>query len=174
MRVEDGRQRRRRRLRSTGRRRACSVGREAETVGAQHLGAADLATVNGNATAKARVSTSQAGPIQYLAINTKRGDLQQLKVRQALEYAVDKKAYLVASGGSNAGTYASTLITPGIAGRQDYDLYPAPATGDVAKAKALLASAKVHGLKLTFAGGGWPTVTTARVPTDWTDWHSRS
>lgn len=116
--------------------------------GAQYLGAADLATVNGNAAAKARLSTSQAGPIQYLAINTQRGALKQLKVRQALEYAVDKKSYLVASGGSNAGTYASTLITPGIAGRQDYDLYPAPDTGDVAKAKSLLASAGVSGLKL--------------------------
>jgi peptide/nickel transport system substrate-binding protein len=117
--------------------------------GAQYLGASDRAAVNGNAAAKARVATSQAGPIQYLAINTQRGDLKQLKVRQALEYAVDKKAYLVASGGTAAGSTATTLITPGIAGRQAYDLYPAPASGDVAKAKSLLASAKVAGLKLT-------------------------
>ena len=117
--------------------------------GAQFLGASDLAAVNGNPSAKSRLATSQAGPIQYLAINTRRGDLKQLKVRQALEYAVDKKAYLVASGGSNAGAYASTLITPGIAGRQDYDLYPAPESGDVAKAKSLLSSAGVSGLKLT-------------------------
>ena len=117
--------------------------------GAQYLGASDLATVNGNPSAKPRLATSQAGPIQYLAINTKRGALAKLQVRQALEYAVDKKAYLVATGGPNAGTYASTLITPGIAGRQDFDLYPAPENGDVAKAKQLLGAAGVGALKLT-------------------------
>jgi peptide/nickel transport system substrate-binding protein len=116
---------------------------------AQYLGASDLATVNGNATAKARLATSAAGPIQYLTMNTQRGSLANLQVRQALEYAVDKKSYLVASGGDQAGTYASTLITPGIAGRVDYNLYSAPATGDVDKAKSLLSQAGVGSLNLT-------------------------
>jgi len=70
-------------------------------------------------------------------------------VRQAIEYAVDKQSYLVASGGPQAGTLASTLITPGIAGRVNYNLYPAPASGDVAKAKTLLSQAGVSSLKLT-------------------------
>lgn len=117
--------------------------------GAQYLGAADLAQVSHNADAKKRVATSQAGPIQYLAINTQKGDLTKLPVRQAIEYAVDKQAYLVASGGSAAGTLASTLITPGIAGRVDYELYKAPASGDVDKAKSLLAQAGVTSLDLT-------------------------
>ena len=117
--------------------------------GTQYLGASDLAAVNGNAAAKARVATSEAGPIQYLAINTQRGDLKQVKVRQALQYAVDRKAYLVATGGANAGTTATTLITPGITGRQVYDLDPAPATGDVAKAKGLLLDAGISSLKLS-------------------------
>ncbi|WP_375386898.1 ABC transporter substrate-binding protein [uncultured Amnibacterium sp.] len=125
------------------------TGAYATAFGAQYLGASDLAAVNGNPAAKARVATSNAGPIQYLAINTQRGDLKRLKVRQALEYAVDKRSYLVASGGAQAGTSASTLITPGIAGRQDYDLYAAPETGDVAKAKGLLSDAGVSALKLT-------------------------
>jgi peptide/nickel transport system substrate-binding protein len=125
------------------------TGANTTAFGAQYLGASDLASVNGNAAAKARVATSQAGPVQYLAINTQAGELKQLKVRQALEYAVNKKAYLVASGGTAAGAYATTMITPGIAGRQDFDLYPAPETGDVAKAKSLLADAGVDSLKLT-------------------------
>jgi len=115
----------------------------------QYLGASDLATVTHNADAKSRLATSKAGPIQYLALNTQRGDLKNVKVRQALEYAVDKQSYLVASGGSQAGTYASTLITPGIAGRVDYNLYKAPASGDVSKAKSLLSQAGVSSLKLT-------------------------
>lgn len=115
----------------------------------QYLGASDLASVTHNADAKSRVATSKAGPIQYLAINTKKGSLTNLKVRQALEYAVDKQSYLVASGGAQAGTLASTLITPGIAGRVDYNLYKAPASGDVSKAKSLLSQAGVSSLKLT-------------------------
>jgi peptide/nickel transport system substrate-binding protein len=109
--------------------------------GSQYLGASDLAQVNANASAKSRLATSQAGPISYLAINTQRGALKELPVRQALEYAVDKKSFLIASGGAAAGVPATTLITPGIAGRKDYDLYPAGSSGDVAKAKALLAKA---------------------------------
>jgi peptide/nickel transport system substrate-binding protein len=114
---------------------------------AQYLGASDLVSVNASADAKKRVATSAAGPIQYLAINTKR--VSNLDVRKALEYAVDKKSYLIASGGAQAGTLASTLITPGIAGRVDYNLYKAPAGGDVAKAKSLLSQAGVSSLKLT-------------------------
>ncbi|MGN6200106.1 ABC transporter substrate-binding protein [Humibacter sp.] len=115
--------------------------------GAQYLGASDLVSVNANAEAKKRVATSDAGPIQYLAINVKR--VPDLKVRQALEYAVDKKSYLVASGGAQAGVLASTLITPGIAGREDFNLYKAPDSGDVAKAKSLLSEAGASGLTLT-------------------------
>ena len=118
---------------------------------AQYLGASDLASVSRNADAKKRVATSDAGPIQYLALNVKSPQLSNVKVRQAIEYAVDKQAYLVATGGSAAGTLASTLITPGIAGRQDFDLYKAPASGDVAKAKSLFGEAGVDpaSLKLT-------------------------
>ena len=103
--------------------------------------------MNANPEAKKRVATSDAGPIQYLAINVKR--VPDLKVRQALEYAVDKKSYLVASGGAQAGVLASTLITPGIAGREDFNLYKAPDSGDVAKAKSLLSEAGASGLTFT-------------------------
>jgi len=109
--------------------------------GAQYLGASDLAKVKANPSATSRLATSQAGPISFLAMNTQRGALTDLGVRQAIEYAVDKKAFLIASGGSAAGVAATTLITPGIAGRKNYDLYKAGADGDVAQAKSLLAKA---------------------------------
>jgi peptide/nickel transport system substrate-binding protein len=115
----------------------------------QYLGASDLASVNQNPSAKSRLATSAAGPIEYLTLNTQRGALKNLQVRQALEYAVDKQSYLIASGGAQAGTLASTLITPGIAGRVDYNLYKAPASGDVTKAKSLLSQAGVSSLNLT-------------------------
>ncbi|HWT32766.1 MAG TPA: ABC transporter substrate-binding protein [Microbacterium sp.] len=114
-----------------------------------YLGAAQLNLVNQNAAAKSRLVTSQAGPINYLAINTTRGPLKDLKVRQAINYAVDPKAFIIAQGGSRAAIRATTLITPGIAGRAPYDLYPAGADGDVAKAKSLLQQAGVSTLNLT-------------------------
>ena len=114
-----------------------------------YLGAAQLNLVNQNPAAKSRLVTSQAGPINYLAINTTRGPLKDLKVRQAINYAVDPKAFIIAQGGSRAAIRATTLITPGIAGRVPYDLYPAGADGNVAKAKSLLQQAGVSTLNLT-------------------------
>lgn len=105
---------------------------------AQYLGAAQLAQLRHNPSVQKRVVTSDAGPLTYLAMNTQSRELQDVRVRQAVQYAIDRKAFIVASGGSAAATAATTLITPGIPGRVDYDLYPAGAEGDVAKAKALL------------------------------------
>lgn len=118
--------------------------------GAIAVPAAQLAQIQQNPGAKARLATSEAGPLIYLAMNNQRGALKDLKVRQAIQYAVDRKAFIIASGGPNAGIPATTLITPGIAGRVAFDLYPAGPSGDVAKAKVLLAEAgHANDLKLT-------------------------
>src|SRR5690242_15924833 len=37
---------------------------------------------------------------------------------------------------------------------------------------AAKASSGKHSLKITFAGGTWPTLTTTRVPADWKAWHT--
>jgi peptide/nickel transport system substrate-binding protein len=110
---------------------------------------AQLVQIQQNASAKQRLVTSDAGALGYLAINTQRPLLKDLKVRQAIEYAVDKKAYQIASGGTTGGDLATTLITPGIPGRVDYNLYPADASGDVAKAKHLLSEAGHPSLALS-------------------------
>lgn len=126
------------------------IGDAKNSFGSQYLGAAQLAQVDKNPSAKARVATSKAGPLGYLAMNTQSGALKDLKVRQAIQYAVDKKAFIIASGGAKTATAATTLITPGIPGRVDYNLYPAGADGDVAKAKSLLKEAgHSTGLNLT-------------------------
>ncbi|WP_211216319.1 ABC transporter substrate-binding protein [Longispora albida] len=109
--------------------------------GASFVSPAQLAQIQGNPGAKSRLVTSKTGAVAYLAINTQR--IKDPKVRQAFQYAVDKTTYQVATAGSPAlaGDIATTLITQGINGRQQYDLYPAPPVGDPAKAKALLAEA---------------------------------
>ncbi len=118
--------------------------------GADFVPAAQLAQAQNNPQVKSRLVTSQPGAVNFVAMNTQRGALKEVKVRQALEYAIDRKAFIAASGGAISGTPATTLITPGIEGRQPYDLYPAGQDGNVAKAKQLLKAAGHAGdLKLT-------------------------
>lgn len=123
-------------------------GDDRNAFGAGFVPPAQLVQIESNAAAKQRLVTSDAGALAYLAINTQRGPLKDVKVRQALQYAVDKKAFQVASGGATGGDIATTLITPGIAGRQEYDLYPADASGDPEKARRLLAEAGQSNLNL--------------------------
>jgi peptide/nickel transport system substrate-binding protein len=118
--------------------------------GADFVPAAQLAQARKNPQVKDRLVTSQPGAVNFVAMNTQHGALKNKKVRQALEYAIDRKAFIAASGGSISGSPATTLITPGIAGRQVYDQYPAGDSGNVAKAKQLLkAAGHASGLKLT-------------------------
>ncbi|GAB3282551.1 ABC transporter substrate-binding protein [Kineosporia babensis] len=110
---------------------------------------AQLSQIQSDAGAKSRLVTSEAGALAYLALNTQSKSLADVKVRQAIQYAVDKKAVQIAVGGTIGGEPATTLITPGIAGREEYDLYPAGESGDVEKAKALLTEAGNPALDLT-------------------------
>lgn len=120
-----------------------------DTFGGDFVPPAQLAQAQANPDAKSRLVTSGAGAVEYLALNMQSPKLKDLKVRQALEYAIDRQAFIVAAGGPIAAEPATTLITPGIAGRQEYDLYPAGDSGDVDKAKQLLSDAGATNLSLT-------------------------
>lgn len=99
---------------------------------------AQIAQASANPAMKKLLVTSGDGALIYLAINTQR--VRDVRVRQAINYAVDKIAYQSASGGPIAGGIASTLITKGIDGYEPYDLYPTSSNrGDVEKAKQLIA-----------------------------------
>lgn len=117
-------------------------GSDRNAFGADLVAAAQLAQVSANTSAKSRLATGTAGPVQYLAINTER--ITDLDVRRAIAYAVDRKAVQAAIGGQLGAVPATTYITPGIPGRQDYDLYPSSA----AKATALLKGKKLAKLVL--------------------------
>lgn len=109
--------------------------------GADFVPAAQLAQAQGNPQVGNRLVTSSDGALNYLAINVQREPLKDVKVRQALNYAIDRNAFIAAGGGALSGSPATTLITPGIAGRQAYDLYPAGDSGNVDQAKKLLSDA---------------------------------
>ena len=86
---------------------------------------------------KAMLESAPALRVFYIAINTTRGPLADVRVRQALNYATDSKAILdgIVSG---RGNLAAGVIPPALPGgdstRKGY-------TRDLAKAKQLLAEA---------------------------------
>lgn len=99
---------------------------------------------------KSRTISGLDGYLLYLAINTR--TVKDVRVRQAINYAVNKESYRTARGGKYAGDYASTILTPLVPGHRDYDLYKAPPRGDAEKAKQLLQQAGVQiPLRLTMA-----------------------
>jgi peptide/nickel transport system substrate-binding protein len=94
-----------------------------------------------------KLSTMTNGGIdQFMWINTESPNngkaLTDLKVRQALQYAVDKTAVVQTMGGKDLAGVTNGIFGPGILGHEDYDPYPAnDGKGDPAKAKQLLAEA---------------------------------
>lgn len=82
----------------------------------------------------------------FLWLNTKspnnHGALANLKVRQALQYAVDKAAVVQTLGGPGVAITQNGILGPGVIGYHKFDLYPTRGSkGDPAKAKRLLADA---------------------------------
>ena len=82
----------------------------------------------------------------YLVFNlqskNENGAMGKLKVRQAIEYAINKVAIAKIYGGADVATPLHTAIPPGNIGYQEYNPYPTPGDqGDPAKCKQLLAEA---------------------------------
>jgi len=100
---------------------------------------------------KDRVVKAPSTCLTYIGLNTTKKPLGDVRVRQAVNYAVDKRAVLNATGGNQFATLSNAIIPASVSGHTEYDLYPSPGnTGDVAKAKQLLAEAgQPNGFKLT-------------------------
>jgi peptide/nickel transport system substrate-binding protein len=96
-----------------------------------------------------RVTEGPTATVQYLYINTRR--VTDLKVRQALNYAVDRQAFIKAQGGPVTSEPATTILPPLIPGFDRYNTYDGGSSGDPEKARQLLGGRTVE---LTFASGG--------------------
>lgn len=94
---------------------------------------------------KERTKPGASQYVEYIYINTER--VKDLKVRQAVNWAINRDAVVKIRGGIDTITGA-TLISPTIAGYQQYNAYDGGPTGNPDKAKELLAGQSV---KLTFA-----------------------
>ncbi|MEW2298647.1 ABC transporter substrate-binding protein [Streptomyces sp. NPDC006655] len=116
-----------------------------------NLGPAELAKVTGDKELAARVGTGHFGYTNYIAFNPKVKPFDNPKVRQAISYAVDRSSVVNAAGGSALAEPATTFLPDQKSfGYTPYDLFPAGATGNAAKAKELLKEAGYpNGLTVT-------------------------
>jgi peptide/nickel transport system substrate-binding protein len=93
--------------------------------------------VLGDSTLATRELNQATPDLTVLDINNLR--VSDLSVRQAINYAIDRQDYLKTQGGSIYGTPVTTLEPPQTIGYQSFDAYPAGPTGNIDKAKELLA-----------------------------------
>ncbi|WP_245235749.1 ABC transporter substrate-binding protein [Streptomyces durhamensis] len=126
-------------------------GQDADAVAFAPVGPASVGPVMANPAVRARLVTGESINTRYLSINTRHQPLDDVRVRRAIAYALDKDALRTARGGPIAGELATTLLPPSLPGAVPDDPFPSPGgKGDPAKAKALLARAgHASGLTLT-------------------------
>jgi peptide/nickel transport system substrate-binding protein len=105
-----------------------------------------------------RLAIETTGCVHYLTMQTDAGPTRNLAVRQAVNYAIDRQAVVLAIGGGYAGEPASTILSPTLIGHSAFDLYPSQdAAGDPDKARELLAKAGYpNGVTLTYVGQSTP------------------
>lgn len=115
------------------------------------LQAASLPLVLGNPELMARTVRDQPTCTTYLAMNTTKPPLDDVRVRQAISYAIDKQQVLTATGGPMMATVATDMLLPATPGYQEFDLYPSKDyKGDLDQARELLSQAGAEdGIELT-------------------------
>jgi peptide/nickel transport system substrate-binding protein len=119
------------------------------------IAGSNLSTVLNNPALKKRIISSKAPAINYLAINTSR--IKDIRVRQAIEYAINKETVRGAFGGSGYGDYATTMLNPDVGGYQQFNLYSSNPAGDLTKAKQLMGQAGNPKLTLSLSVENTPT-----------------
>ncbi|GAA3469347.1 ABC transporter substrate-binding protein [Nonomuraea roseola] len=134
-------------------------GPDRSAVGYVDVALASLPRVLSNPQVQKRMVSSVDGCTGLLYLNTSRAPFDNPKVRMAVQYAVDKEALQTASGGPQIAEIAGAILPPGLTGGVKRDILRIPPTGDVEKAKSLLAEAGIAGglkIKLVTSTGGKP------------------
>ncbi|TNY37724.1 ABC transporter substrate-binding protein [Thermomonospora catenispora] len=103
------------------------------------------------------------GIAPYLVMNGRSGPTKDRRVREAVQYAVDRTAVIRAFGGPEAARPLHTLIAPGNLGYFEHIAYPTPGdAGDPGRCQGLLIKAgRANGLTLTLAANGHEEVAEA-------------
>lgn len=114
-------------------------GADASAVSFNGVDASLVSKVVSDPTLKAR-TLQEPTPSEYtLTINNNR--VTDLKVRQALNYAIDRDGIVKTLGGDTVARGVTTLMPPATLGWKNYDAYPAGRTGNPDKARELLGGA---------------------------------
>ncbi|GAB3707437.1 ABC transporter substrate-binding protein [Mariniluteicoccus flavus] len=133
---------------TAGQRMAADQGDDKNATGPT-VSAALITRINADPALKQRVYVSPSGQASFLVMNTTRPGLNDVAVRQAINFAINKQQIQTIAGGPvYGGDIATTMLPPGVQGYQKFDLYAAPPTGDAARAKELLAGKTVPRLTL--------------------------
>jgi ABC-type transport system substrate-binding protein len=104
-----------------------------DLIGIPSTAAADLAKTYG--VNKGRFYVGPTSCVSYMAMNNARAPFDNVNLRKAVEYAIDRPAQ-VRLLGAYAGKRTSQMLVPGIPGYKAFNAYPLQGA-DVAKAKAV-------------------------------------
>jgi peptide/nickel transport system substrate-binding protein len=105
-----------------------------------------------------QITLSQLTANWYLPMNTRLAPFDNLKARQAVNYAIDRGATVRLFGGSNLGTPSCQVLPAGFPGHVDYCPYTKNpgakwSAPDLAKAKALVKASGTAGQKVAVVAG---------------------
>ena len=95
-----------------------------------------VSRVAGDAALRSRTILAPTPTANHLVINNQR--VTDLRVRRALNYAIDREGLVKVLGGRHVAAPVTTLMPPATIGHRAYDAYPAGPNGDPDKARELL------------------------------------
>lgn len=120
-------------------------GNDKNTVTMTAVPPSSVGQIINNPTLMKRSEINNNGYVDYLTVNVKK--IPNPQIRQAIAMAIDKTAYVTATGGATAGATTNSLISPTLTAYTKYDAFGTGDKGDPAKAKAVLQAA---GVKLPY------------------------
>jgi peptide/nickel transport system substrate-binding protein len=113
-----------------------------------NLATADIIKLSQNKALAGQVHDSPRPSLTYIFLNNEVPPLNNVDVRKAINYAINRTAILAQWGGPLAGAPSDQIIPAGQSDYKQYTIYPN--TPDLAKAKALMKAAHVK-LPVTLA-----------------------
>lgn len=113
-----------------------------------NLATADIIKLSQNKALAGQVHDSARPSLTYIFLNNEVPPLNNVDVRKAINYAINRTAILAQWGGPLAGAPSDQIIPAGQADYKQFTIYPN--TPDLAKAKALMKAAHVK-LPVTLA-----------------------
>ncbi len=101
-----------------------------------NLGTADIIKLSSNAALQGQIHISPRPSVTYIFLNNQVPPLNNLDVRKAINYAVNRTEILKQWGGPLAGAPSDQIIPPGQSDYKQYTIYPN--TPNIAMAKKLM------------------------------------